>query len=475
MKTKYLFVFLVALVTTTGCTGVESNSGKNKKPNIVLINLDDMGYGDLTHTGAIDYQTPHLDKMASEGVLFTHFYAAQAVCSSSRAALLTGCYPNRIGFHGALNHSANRGLNPEETTIAEMLKDEGYFTAIYGKWHLGHHEKFLPLQHGFDDFYGIPYSNDMWPNHPQTPDFYPPLPLFEGNEIIEKNPDQRFFTQEFTNRTIEFIENNQNQPFFVYLAHPMPHVPLFTSPAFKDTSRQGKYGDVMMELDNSVGRINQTLEKLNLDENTLVVFMSDNGPWLNYGNHAGSTGGLREGKGTTFEGGQRVPCIMKWTGTIEGNRVCNGLTTGMDILPTIAQLTGAKLPGRRIDGLDLSDLLTGETKQSLRQTFLYYYRQNNLQAVRKGNWKLVFQHRGRTYKGYKPGNGGTPGKIPENELFEKGLYNLRRDPGERYNVLEYYPEIVAELEEVAKDARADLGDDLTGQEGANRRKMGTLN
>jgi arylsulfatase len=365
-------------------------------------------------------------------------------------------------------------LNPEETTIAEMLKDEGYVTATYGKWHLGHHEKFLPLQHGFDDFYGIPYSNDMWPNHPQRPDYYPPLPLFEGNEIIEKNPDQRFFTREFTNRTIEFIENNQNQPFFVYLAHPMPHVPLFTTPAFKDTSRQGKYGDVMMELDNSVGRINQTLEKLNLDENTLVVFMSDNGPWLNYGNHAGSTGGFREGKGTTFEGGQRVPCIMKWKGTIEGSRVCNGLASGIDILPTIAQLTGAKLPDRKIDGFDLSALLSGKTKHSPRQTFLYYYRQNNLQAVRKGNWKLVFQHRGRTYEGYKPGNNGMPGKAPEHELVEKGLYNLRRDPGERYNVLEHYPEVVAELEEVAKDARADLGDDLTGNEGTNRRKMGTL-
>ncbi|MFO8000791.1 MAG: sulfatase-like hydrolase/transferase, partial [Marinilabilia sp.] len=261
---------------------------------------------------------------------------------------------------------------------------------------------------------------------------------------------------------------------FVYLAHPMPHVPLFTSPAFEDTSNQGKYGDVMMELDNSVGQINQTLEDLDLEENTLVIFMSDNGPWLNYGNHAGSSGGLREGKGTTFEGGQRVPCIMKWEGNIEEGRINNGLTSAIDILPTLASITGADLPERKIDGVDISELMTGEAENSPRETFLYYYRQNNLQSVRKGKWKLVFQHRGRTYEGYQPGNDGMPGKAREDELFEKGLYNLRRDPGERYNVLEHYPEVVAELEEVAEKAHEDLGDDLTGAEGNNRRPIGRV-
>ncbi|MFW5753381.1 MAG: sulfatase [Marinilabiliaceae bacterium] len=450
------------------------DQAETQSPNIVLINLDDMGYGDLTLTGAADYDTPHLDKMASGGVVFTHFYTPQAVCSASRAGLLTGCYPNRIGFHGALDHTAEVGLNPDETTIAEMLKEEGYATATYGKWHLGHHEKFLPLQHGFDDYHGIPYSNDMWPEHPQAGDYYPPLPLFEDNEVIETNPDQRFFTRDFTQRTIEFIKKNQDQPFFVYLAHPMPHVPLFTSPAFRDTSKQGKYGDVMMELDNSVGQINQTIEELDLEVNTLVIFMSDNGPWLNYGNRAGTTGGLREGKGTTFEGGQRVPCIMKWDGTIEGGRISNGLTSAIDILPTLAGITGADLPEKKIDGVDISELMTGEIDDSPRETFLYYYRQNNLQAVRKGKWKLVFQHRGRTYEGFAPGNDGMPGKVDEHHPFEKGLYNLRRDPGERYNVLEDYPEIVAELEDVAEKARRDLGDDLTGAEGENRRSIGRV-
>lgn len=448
---------------------------KAEKPvNFVLIYLDDMGYGDLTLTGATGFKTPNLDKMASEGIFFTHFYSPQAVCSASRAGLLTGCYPNRVGFSGALDHTAKYGINPEEETITEVLKKKNYATAAFGKWHLGHIPEFLPLQHGFDEYFGIPYSNDMWPNHPTNKNYYPPLPLIEGEDVVGTNPDQTQFTTLFTERTVDFIRRNKENPFFVYLAHPMPHVPLFVSEKFAGKSEQGLYGDVMMELDWSVGQILKTLDELGLSENTLVIFTSDNGPWLNYGNHAGSSGGLREGKGTTFEGGQRVPCLMRWKGVIPEGLVCNKLTSGIDILPTLAEIAGADLPTRKIDGVSLLPLFRGEEGANPRETFLYYYRRNNLEAVRHGNWKLVFPHSGRTYAGFEPGNDGMPGRILENFAHEGGLYDLRRDPGEQYNMMEFYPEIVEQLNKIADAAREDLGDDLSGMPGKNRREPGRI-
>ena len=444
------------------------------KPNIILVYLDDMGYGDLGLTGALGFTTPHLDKMANEGLFFTHFYAPQAVCSASRAGILTGCYPNRLGIAWAFDHMSMTGLNPEEMTIASMLKQKDYATAVYGKWHLGHHKEFLPLNHGFDEFYGIPYSNDMWPFHPNAPEYYPPLPLIEGDSTIATNPDQRYFTRDFTLRTIDFIQRNQDQPFFVYLAHPMPHVPLFVSEDFEGISEQGLYGDVMMELDWSMGVILETLRDLKLEKNTLVIFTSDNGPWLNYGNHAGSTGGLREGKGGTFEGGQRVPAIFWWPGTIEPGLICNRLAAGIDVLPTIAELTGAPFPEKKIDGVSLVPLLMGDMNANPRNEFLYYYRRNSLQAVRSGNWKLVFEHPGRTYEGFLPGDDGLPGSANENFIFPKALFDLRRDPAETYDVMEKYPEIVKQLEEIADRARYDLGDDIMGVEGKNRREPGRI-
>jgi arylsulfatase A-like enzyme len=454
---------------SSGCTE------KAEKPvNFVLIYLDDMGYGDLSLTGSTGFKTPNLDKMASEGIFFTHFYSPQAVCSASRAGLLTGCYPNRVGFSGALDHTAKYGIHPEEETIAEVLKKKNYATAAFGKWHLGHVPEFLPLQHGFDEFFGIPYSNDMWPNHPTNKDYYPPLPLIEGEEVVETNSDQAQFTTQFTERTVDFIIRNKESPFFVYLAHPMPHVPLFVSEKFDGKSEQGLYGDVMMELDWSVGQIIKTLDELGLSENTLVIFTSDNGPWLNYGNHAGSSGGLREGKGTTFEGGQRVPCLMRWKGVIPEGMICNNLASGIDILPTLAEIAGASLPERKIDGVSLLPLLRGEEGANPRETFLYYYRRNNLEAVRQGNWKLVFSHPGRTYAGFEPGNDGMPGRVLENFAHEGGLYDLRRDPGEQYNMMEFYPEIVEQLNKIANAAREDLGDDLSGMPGKNRREPGRI-
>ena len=444
------------------------------KPNVVLVYLDDMGFGDLSRNGAQGYQTPNFDKMAHDGIYFSQFYSPQAVCTASRAGLLTGCYPNRLGFSGALDHTAKIGLNSEEETIAELLKAEGYSTAAFGKWHLGHLSEFLPTKHGFDEFYGIPYSHDMWPNHPVTKNYYPELPLIEGEKTIQTNPDQSQFTTSFTEKTIDFIKRKKDKPFFVYLAHPMPHVPLAVSDKFKGKSKQGLYGDVMMELDWSIGQVRETLIKLKLDENTLLIVTSDNGPWLNYGNHAGSAGGLREGKGTSFEGGQRVPCLMTWKGKIPAGMIANNLSAGLDILPTIVEATGAKMPKRRIDGVSLLSVLSGNTMVNPRTTFLYYYRRNNLEAVRDENWKLVFPHPGRTYEGFSAGKDGMPGSANENFTFEGGLYDLRRDPGERYNVIADNPEVVKRLTNLAEEARQDLGDDLTKSEGNNRRTIGKI-
>jgi len=442
---------------------------QNRKPNIILVYIDDMGYGDIGITGANSYLTPNFNQMQKDGVFFTQFYSPQAVCTASRAGVLTGAYPNRIGFAGALDHTSKMGLNPDEQTIPELLKTKGYKTAAYGKWHLGHLPEFLPRQHGFDEFFGIPYSNDMWPNHPTGKNYYPPLPLIENETTIQTNPDQSQFTTLFTEKSLSFIEKNKSNPFFIYLAHPMPHVPLFVSEKFKGKSRQGLYGDVMMELDWSIGQIRNKLKELKMEENTLLIVTSDNGPWINYGNHAGSTGGLREGKGTSFEGGQKVPCLMTWKGVIPGGTICNNLASSIDILPTLASITGAELSGRKIDGVSIYGLMRGDFSQNPRDHFLYYYRKNSLEAIRKGDWKLVLPHHSRTYEGFKPGLDGMPGQVNENHFVEGGLYDLRRDPGERYNVRGDYPEIEAELLKIAAAAREDLGDDLTKNPGKNRR------
>jgi len=449
----------------------------NSLPNIILIYLDDMGYGDLSLTGASGYRTPNLDRMAQEGLFFTHFYAPQAVCSASRAGVLTGSYPNRLGISGALSHTSKIGIADAEETIAEVLKKKGYATAVYGKWHLGFQPQFLPTRHGFDEFYGIPYSNDMWPYHPERPDAFPDLPLYENEKIV--NPavnaqDQEQFTTSFTQRTVDFIKRNKDKPFFVYLPHPMPHVPLFVSDKFRGKSAQGLYGDVMMEIDWSVGEIMKALRESGIEENTLVIFTSDNGPWINYGNHAGSTGGLREGKGTSFEGGQRVPCLMRWKGRLPEGLAISNLASAIDVLPTLAAITGAPLPAHQIDGVSLLPLMQGDLNAYPRKVFYYYYGQNNLEAVRNGRWKLVFPHPGRTYEGFQPGEDGGAGKVNERHPVPGGLYDLRRDPGERFDLSGYHPEVVEELEKLADEARADLGDDLRNITGLNRREPGRV-
>ena len=462
----------------------QSESFKASTPNIILILMDDMGYGDIGRTGANQYDTPNLNRLASQGMQFTWYYCPQAVSSASRAGLMTGCYPNRIGITGALSPSAKHGINSGETTIAEILKTKGYYTGIIGKWHLGHHKQFLPLQNGFDYYYGIPYSNDMWPvdfdgvpihlkdtSHRLMQ--YPVLPLLEGNEKIAEVltlADQDKLTTTYTEKAVRFIRDHKNQPFFLYIPHSMVHVPLGVSEKFKGKSNQGIFGDVMMEVDWSVGEIMKVLQENGIEKNTLVIFTSDNGPWLNFGNHAGSTGGLREGKGTSWEGGQRVPCLMKWPGIIPQGEICNKLVCAMDILPTLAEITGGSLPEKKIDGVSILTLMKGDKSATPRHEFYYYYQQNSLEAVQYDHWKLVFPHRGRSYRGVKPGNDRWPGAYSTEVIDIIQLYDLRRDPGEWYDVAEVYPEKVKELEALAEKARQDLGDDITKAPGANRRK-----
>jgi arylsulfatase len=464
-----------------------STPPKIKQPNIILIFMDDLGYGDLSCSGASGYKTPNLDLMAKMGVRFTSFLSAQAVCSASRAGIMTGCYPNRLGISGALSPTAEIGLNPSETTIPEVLKQKGYKTGAIGKWHLGHLRQFLPLQQGFDEYLGLPYSNDMWPVYFDGSRIFPKeyarkmafpeLPLIKNNDKIREMKtleDQSELTTIYTETAVDFINRNKKNPFFLYMAHSMPHVPLAVSAKFKGKSSQGLYGDVIMEIDWSVGEVMKALEKNGLDKNTLLVFTSDNGPWLNFGNNAGSTGGLREGKGASFEGGQRVPCIMKWPAQIAGGTICNKLASTIDLLPTFAAITKSSLPENKIDGVNILPLLLGDEDANPRETFLYYYRKNSLEAIRRGSWKLVFAHPGRTYIGFKPGVDGFPGSTNENFQYEEGLYDLRRDPGERYDVKEYYPEIVTELKKLADEARLDLGDDIQKVKGANIREVGHL-
>ncbi len=452
-----------------------SAAAKTKLPNIVIIFVDDEGYGDVGVFGAKGWTTPHLDRMAAEGARFTHWYAAQGVCSASRAALLTGCYPNRVGIHGALGPNNTHGIHENELTIAELVKQKGYATGIFGKWHLGHHAKFLPRQHGFDEYFGIPYSNDMWPNHPEVGDRFPSLPLIEGEQTIHYLKEQSNLTTMLTERAVHFINNNKDEPFFLYLPHPQPHVPLFVSDKFRGKSEQGLYGDVMMELDWSVGQVLQALKQNGIDDNTLVIFTSDNGPWLSYGDHAGSTGPLREGKGTAWEGGVREPMIMRWPGKIPAGYVCDVPAMNIDLLPTIAHLVGGELPKHPIDGLNIWPLITNQPgAQNPHEGYWFYYKHNELHAVMMGKWKLYFPHTYRTLAGRPGGTGGIPVKYSQGKLSSPELYNLADDVSETTDLAGKYPEVVDRLNKFAEKARAELGDRLTQRKGEGVRAPGQL-
>lgn len=480
---KLLIPILLISISLASCKTKTHKSNSSGLPNFVLVFIDDMGYGDIGVYGATGFETPNLDKMAAGGMRFTNFYAAQPVCSASRAGLLTGCYPNRIGISGALFPYSTVGINPNETTIAEMLKEKGYATAIFGKWHLGHHKKFLPLQNGFDEYVGLPYSNDMWPlddvGNP-LPDGHrrksnPDLPLIQGNEpiaYITSLKKQDTLTTLYTEKAVDFINRNAGKPFFLYVPHSMGHVPLGVSDKFRGKTEKGKYGDVMEEIDWSVGEIEKALEANGIAENTVFIFTTDNGPWLNFGNHAGSAGGLREGKTTSWEGGQRVPFIIKWPGHTPAGTICSKLGCAVDILPSFAKLAGTDLPELKIDGVDITELWKGNLDAEPRKDILFYYGKNNLNAVRKGNWKLVLPHTWQSYN-TEPGKDGYGGRRIRKTVESPELYNMMRDPGEQFNVIEYYPEKAEEIIKLVEAARAELGDLNIGLEkGAGSRQIG---
>lgn len=470
-------VFITFLLLLFSCGQKTKDTGADIPPNIILIFTDDQGYGDVGTFGATDIATPHLDNMAQEGIKLTSFYSAQAVCSASRAGILTGCYPNRIGIHNAYMPNAKTGLNTNETTIATMLKSIGYNTAIYGKWHLGDHQEFMPNNHGFNDYFGIPYSNDMWPLHPQQgPVFnFGPLPLYENEKVLDTLTDQSDLTTRITERSVAFIEKNKKEPFFLYVAHPQPHVPLYVSDKFKGKSDRGLYGDVIMEIDWSVGQILETLKKNGLEENTMVIFTSDNGPWLAYGNHAGRAEPFREGKGTAWEGGHREPFIIKYPKGISPGRVLDIPVMAIDILPTIAEITGAPLPKLPIDGKSAWSVLTGDSKESPQEAYFFYYNVNELYGVRYGKWKLYFPHTYRIMDGQEPGKDGLPGEYKMISLEEIELFDVVTDKSETKNVAADHPEVVKKIRTLANEMRQKLGDSLLELEGTENREVGRVN
>ena len=441
----------------------------NNNPNIIFILADDLGYGDLSSYGSKTIETINIDKLADDGVKLTSYYAAQPVCSASRAAILTGVYPNRIGIYNAFGPTSDSGISHNEYTLAEMLKDNGYKTGIFGKWHLGSMKEFFPTNHGFDEFYGILYSNDMWRWHPEYPEGYPQdLLLYRNENALKEIIDQSNLTKDITSESIDFIEKNKDSPFFLYIAHPQPHVPLFVSEDFEDLTGNGLYADVITEIDYSVGRVLDKIEESGLTENTIVVFTSDNGPWLSYGNHSGSSGIFREGKGTTWEGGVRVPSIIKFPNGLKPNEIDEPIMA-IDWMPTFANITSSKLSQNKIDGKDIWPLLSGEVDQSPHEKLYFYYRVNELHSIRMNNWKIQFSRTYRSLNGKAGGKDGIPIKYEMNLLDKNELYYLKDDPQERIDVYDKFPEIAKKMEELAEKARVELGDNLKGRTGKGNR------
>jgi len=429
-----------------------ATSGQSaEQPNFVIIFTDDQGYNDLGCFGSKTIETPNIDRLAAEGRKMTNFHVPSSVCSPSRAALLTGCYPKRVGMHKHVIFPANKhGLHPDEMTIADLLKQKGYATACFGKWHLGHTPELLPTSQGFDEYFGIPYSNDMsHPDNKKKPkmsmdklwlnpkESFGPwgTPLLEGTEIAELPVDQRTVTRRYTDRAVKFIEEHKDEPFFVYLPHSMPHIPLFVPDDVHDPNPKNAYTCVIEHIDAEVGRIAETLRKHNLDKNTYLIFTSDNGPWLRFKHHGGSALPLRSGKSTTYEGGQRVPCVVWGPGRIPASTTTDAFCTTMDLFPTIAAMSSAKPSDRKIDGYDITATLHGEAK-SPRKEMVYYSSKGQLKGLRQGDWKLlvpVQNKQASAKKATKP----APGKIE--------LYNLAQDISESKNLASEHPEKVEAL------------------------------
>ena len=431
------------------------------KPNVIIIFADDLGYGDLGCYGSKINETPTLDKMADEGKKFSNFYVSSPVCSPSRASLMTGCYPQRISFGTfdglrVLFPGQGIGLSNEEKTVAKTFKESGYSTKIIGKWHCGDQEEFLPTNHGFDSYFGIPYSNDMGrqvkikdyiPNdsslHKITEWDRPPLPLVRDKEVIQEQPDQRSIAERYTEDAVKFMRENKEKPFFLYLAHMQVHLPLYAAEKFVKESKNGDYGACVASIDWSTKVIFDELKELGIDENTIVIFTSDNGSRLQ--NQGGSNGNLRGGKGQTWDGGQRVPCIIRWPGKINEGQQTDALSTTMDFLPSITKLIGGNLPSKKIDGIEMSDLFFSNENSSKRDSFLYY-NEDELEAIRYKNWKLHFKK--------------------EDKLINE-LYDLDNDISEKVNLYSSHKGIVNKLSILADEFRKSLGDkylDIKGEE-----------
>ena len=424
-KNKFTFLFLL----------IQCFYSFGQKPNIVYIFADDLGYGDLSCYVAKDINTPNIDQIAKQGIKFTEFYSASSVCSPSRAALLTGRYPQRMGINTVFFPESFTGIPDTEITIPEILKEKGYATGIVGKWHLGHHSKYLPLQHGFDEYFGIPYSNDM-----------ESVVYMRGNEVESYKVKQQYITKTYTKEAQKFITKNKDNSFFLYIAHSMPHVPLYASEEFIGTSKRGLYGDVVQELDWSVGQILKSLREHGILENTLIVFSSDNGPWLAMKEDGGSAGDLREGKTFTFDGGMKVPTVAMWKNRIPQGIINNEVASQMDWFPTIANITGSSIPkGLVIDGLDISKVLTD--KGNRKNSDLLFLDGKQLQGYRSGQWKVKLP-----YKGFRGNKWKQFVKAHDTLLF-----NLNTDPGEKNNLFEKYPEKAKEILKEMIEKYQDMG------------------
>lgn len=475
MKTPIAPALLLSVFLLLASGSAADAQEASRSPNVVILFADDLGYGDLGTYGHPTIRTPHLDRMAAEGMKLTQFYVGAPVCTPSRAALLTGRLPVRSGMASnerrVLFPDSKNGLPQREVTTAEALKEQGYATAAIGKWHLGHRPQYLPTNHGFDSYFGIPYSNDMdrTPDAPtdrdstekivDAPVFQDPkieyfnVPLLRDTTVVERPAQQKTITKRYTEEAVTFIEEHQDEPFFLYLAYNLPHVPLFRSASFEGVSQRGLYGDVVEEIDWSAGQVLQALREQGVSENTLVVFTSDNGPWLTFDEQGGSAGLLRGGKGSTWEGGVREPTIAWWPGTVEAGRVSPALATTMDLHTTALKLAGAEVPADRIvDGMDLTPLLKG-TGESPRET-VFYYRGEELYAVRNGPWKAHFI----TQAGY--GDAPHPRETPL-------LFHLGHDPSEKYDVAAEHPEVLDEIRAIVREHRAQLerGDDQLAEHG----------
>lgn len=452
---KQHYIYRVLLLFIIGFSGIKTVTAQNEKPNFIIIFTDDQGYGDLGTFGHPTIKTPNVDQMALEGQKWTNFYVAANVCTPSRSAIMTGRLPVRTGMYSnkrrVLFPDSDGGLPASENTIAKLLKSSGYTTAAIGKWHLGHLPQYLPTSHGFDYYYGIPYSNDMdrvndksymeYFEKPVFEDFN--VPLMRNKEIIERPADQNTITRRYTDEAIKFIDSHKQGPFFLYLAHSLPHVPLFASNDFMGTSERGLYGDVIEEIDWSVGKILETLKKTGLDKNTYVVFTSDNGPWLIFNEQGGSSGSLYGGKGTSYEGGVRVPTVIWGPGNVAPG-VVTKIGSTLDLLPTFSRLSGTPIPQDRIyDGYDLSPVFTGENKTPREEMF--YYHGDRLFAARKGDYKLYY---------YKNNPMGYPEKLEKLETLT--LFNLSTDPSERFDVAKEYPQVINDIQELVKKHQASM-------------------